>query len=346
MKGRIIRTTLLLTILFLASEITIAGNTQAEHIISTNNENQIITVDKNGEGDYTTIQEAINNTLEGSTIYVKTGTYNEIIIIKKNINLIGEDKDKTIINPISGKNKYAIRVGAPEVKISKLSITNGAPGLYTTGIYVSASNTEIEDCNIYDTPIGIAVWTSNNNINNCNFWGCKDEGIAFLGSTNSKCDNNKVTSCTFYKNCDGIELQYSSNNIIANCEFCENTHTGINAIASSNNKNTISNCTIYNSQVNGIYLSSSSDNQIIDCTISDNKDGNIITTKNSYNNEIKNTKSNTYKTELTTEENPASSKQQNNIRKNTKNGILNAISNIKINNYDILLFYMHIAMFF
>ena len=332
-KGKAIRTTLILTILLLASVI-IAINTQAEHIISPNNEKQIITVDKNGEGDYTTIQEAVNNAPEGSTIYIKTGIYQENINIKKTITLIGEDK--TIINPISEKNKYAIRIGAPEVKLNRLSITNGAPGLYTTGIYISAPNTEIEDCNIYDTPIGIAIWTSNNNINNCKFWNCTDEGIALLGSKNSECNNNKITNCLFYNNCDGIELQYSSNNMILGCEFYENTHTGINAIAESNNKNIIADCKIYDNRVNGIYLSSSSENQIIDCIISDNKDGNIIT-KNSYNNIIKNTESNTHKTEPTTEENPTG--YQNNkttLEKNLKNSILNAISNIKIKNYTIL----------
>jgi len=311
MKGKPIRTTLLLTILFLAS-ITVTGNTQAEHITSPNNEKQIITVDKNGEGDYTTIQEAVSNAQEGSTIYIKTGTYNEIINIKKNINLIGEDKDKTIINPISEKNKYAIRVGAPDVKISKLSVINGAPGLYTTGIYISASNTEIEDCNIYDTPIGIAVWTSNNNINNCTFWNCKDEGIALLGSRYSKCDNNRITKCVFYNNCDGIELQYSSNNIISDCKFYQNSHMGIDAIASSNNGNIIQNCEIHNNTVNGIYLSSSSNNKIIDCLISNNGDGNIVITKNSYNNEIVNTE-------------PIISYKENNFRKR----IFDRLSHIK-----------------
>jgi len=154
------------------------------------------------------------------------------------------------------------------------------------------SKTQIEDCNIYDTPVGIAIWTSDNIINNCNFWGCKDEGIALMGTPYSNCENNKISNCIFHDNCDGIELQYSSDNIITNCEFYDNTHTGIDAITSSNDRNIISNCKIYNNEVNGIYLSSSSDNQIIDCTISDNKDGNIVMTKHSYNNEIKNTDSN------------------------------------------------------
>ncbi|UCD14533.1 MAG: hypothetical protein JSW60_03695, partial [Thermoplasmatales archaeon] len=51
-----------------------------------------IIVAKNGAG-YTSIQEAINVSSIGSTIYVKEGTYNEIITINKEINLIGEDRE-------------------------------------------------------------------------------------------------------------------------------------------------------------------------------------------------------------------------------------------------------------
>lgn len=298
MKGKLIITASFLSILIFV-EPNIFTIVYAEHILNEDNGEYYIVVDKNGRGDYTSIQEAINIALEDSTVYIKIGDYSEIINIKKRVNLVGEDKNKTIINPISEKNKYAIRLGAPEIRISNISVTNGAPGLYTAGIYISTSKTEIKDCNIYNTPIGIAIWTSNNLIDSCSFWGCTDEGIALLGSKYSKCDNNKIINCIFHNNCDGIELQYSSNNVITDCEFYENTHTGIDAIASSNDKNTISNCKIYNNRVHGIYLSSSSDNQIIDCPISNNKDGNIINAKDSHNNSIKNS---AYDKEL--EENP------------------------------------------
>ena len=263
--------------------ITLSSNIVINTVAQTKNP---IIVDKNGEGDYKTITEAIQNVSNGATIYIKNGEYKEIINIKKKITLIGEDKEKTIINPASEKNMYAILIATTGVKIKNLGITNEAPGIYTAGIRISASETTIENSNIYNTSIGVLTWTSDNTIKNCDFWGCRDEGIALLGSEYSNCDNNKITNCVFYDNCDGIELQYSSNNIITNCEFYENTHTGIDAIASSNNDNIIKNCNIYNNRVNGIYFSSSSRNQIINCYISDNIDGNIILNKNSQNNQI------------------------------------------------------------
>ena len=286
MRGKALGPIVLLIILIFV-EINIIATIHAETITLENNLKQSIIVSKNGDGDYTTIQEAVNNASEGSIVYVKNGSYSEIINIKKELSLIGEDKANTVINPISEKNKYAIRLGAPGSIIKNFSITNGAPGLYTTGIRISAIKTEIYNCNIYDTPVGIASWSSDGIINNCKFWGCEDEGIALIGNSLSSCNRNKITNCIFYENCDGIELQYSSNNTISNCEFYENTHTGIDAIASSNNNNTISNCKIHNNEVHGIYISASSDNKILDCSILNNNDGNVIMNEYSHNNEIK-----------------------------------------------------------
>jgi len=284
MKRRIKTVVLLLTIIITVAELTII--TIASAGSATLSSNKEIVVDQAGNGDYTTINDALANAPEGAIISIKAGEYSEIINIRKRVSLIGEDEEYAIINPISKKNKYAVRLGAPGIVVQKLSITNGAPGLYSCGVRVSASNTEIRNCRFFDNPVGIAVLTSGNIIADCTFYRCTDEGIVLVGSGSLECDNNRIENCIFYDNCDGIELQYSSNNVITNCEFYDNTHTGIDAIASSNDNNIISNCNIHDNQVHGIYLSSSSDNQIIDCLFSENKDGDVIMNKNSKNNEI------------------------------------------------------------
>lgn len=253
--------------------------------VSARNET-IIIVDQQGNGDYDTIQQAIAKAPAGSTIVVRPGEYAEILRINKKIRLLGEDKEQTIINPISDQNKYAIRLGAPGITIQGLSISNGAPGLYSTGIRIVASECNINDCLFYGNPIGIAIWTSGNQITNCTFERCGDEGIALLGSESSPSNNNSIINCVFSHNCDGIELQHSSKNIIKDCVFYQNTHTGIAAIALGNNENIIENCHIYDNQVHGIYLSSSSNNQIIKCNVTGNKDGNIVMNKYAKNNQI------------------------------------------------------------
>ena len=296
MKRRKLISAMFLLSIFIVSTINIRAETELEHkpedieelsIIKIEDHDSYdkIIVDKNSDdADYKSIQKAVDGASDGSTIYVKEGSYSEIIHIDKKINLIGENKENTLINPESKKNSYAVKITAAGVKLSGFSISNDGPGLYTTGVKITASQTTIEDCNVFDTPVGIAVWSSNNIISNCTFWGCEDEGIVFLGSSTSECNNNLVTNCEFYNNCDGIELQYSSNNVISYCEFYDNTHAGIDAIGSSNNNNVISNCDLYDNEVFGIYLSRSSENQITQCMISNNQ----IMMSSSKNNTIDN----------------------------------------------------------
>jgi len=284
MKRRI-KITAGLLVIFLFLQLTV-GISVGAVTIDSENEHYHIIVDQNGNGNYRTIQEAINNAEPGSVIFVKNGIYREIIDIQKQISLIGEEKSSTLINPISEKNKYAVRLGAPGVILKNFGIKNGAPGLYSNCVRITDSNIEVKECNIYETPIGIAIWTSDNIIDSCNFWGCTDEGIALLGTSYSDCNRNTISNCVFRENNDGIELQYSSKNTIENCDFFDNSHAGIDAIYSSNDENIISDCNIYNNDAQGIYLSSSSDNQIIDCSIYNNDDGNIIIRGESENNQV------------------------------------------------------------
>ena len=55
-----------------------------------NNTYSTLYVDDDGGEDYIKIQDAINDIEVGGTIYVRNGTYNEIIKIYKSINLIGD----------------------------------------------------------------------------------------------------------------------------------------------------------------------------------------------------------------------------------------------------------------
>jgi pectinesterase len=99
-----------------------------------------IVVDANGNGDYKTIQEALDrlfiNAPEPRTIFIKKGLYNEKIFIEKsNIVLEGEDKEKTIITAAIARDEWrcehkddwgvaTMNVRANDITLLNLTVVN------------------------------------------------------------------------------------------------------------------------------------------------------------------------------------------------------------------------------
>jgi len=93
-----------------------------------------------GPGNYTKIQDAINDSSDGDTVYVYNGTYVENLIVDKSINLIGEDKNITTING-NLLDKYIITTTADRVNLSRFTIEgNNSKCLFIISSYNNISN--------------------------------------------------------------------------------------------------------------------------------------------------------------------------------------------------------------
>ena len=99
------------------------------------------TVSKDGSGDYTTIQDAIDAVAEGeeATIHIMAGTYEGMVKVgtrqkasTKRISLIGEGMDKTIITAANGKN--TIGNGKDVRDYATLAVF--APDFYAQGLCI------------------------------------------------------------------------------------------------------------------------------------------------------------------------------------------------------------------
>lgn len=72
----------------------------------------MIFVSQNGDGDFTTINEAIENANDNETIIVKAGMYTEKVVIKQNgINLIGEVGTVLTYNDYANKEEQGVKLG-------------------------------------------------------------------------------------------------------------------------------------------------------------------------------------------------------------------------------------------
>lgn len=119
----------LLLILFSVEGISI-------HIVKANG--RTLYVGGNGPNNYSKIQDAIDDALPGDTIFVYEGTYHENLIIKKSINLIGEDKNTTIID--GNKNGSVVYIYGGVIEITGFNITNGSKEWLKGGITITGSS--------------------------------------------------------------------------------------------------------------------------------------------------------------------------------------------------------------
>ena len=97
----------------------------------------------NSDDNYISIQEKIDNSNDGDIIFIKSGIYNEKLIINKSITIIGENKNNTIIdckNINSFKPINVILINSNNCTIKGFKITNSNILNNTTGIKINSSN--------------------------------------------------------------------------------------------------------------------------------------------------------------------------------------------------------------
>lgn len=131
-------------------------------------------VDASGKGDFITVQEALNAVPDfrkkQTIIYIKSGVYKEKLVLagsKKNVKLIGEHRDKTILtydDYARKKNRFGEEMG-----------TSGSSSFYIYGDDFTAENITFENSS---GPVGQAVAVQvigdKAHFKNCRFLGFQD----------------------------------------------------------------------------------------------------------------------------------------------------------------------------
>ncbi|UCE36876.1 MAG: right-handed parallel beta-helix repeat-containing protein [Thermoplasmata archaeon] len=245
----------------------------------------IIYVGSGFGNDTTSIQEAIDNyASDGDTVFVYCGTYYENVVINKTIDLIGENKDTTIID--ASGNSDAIFGSANYINITGFSIRNSGQNPSDAGIKLYfAQCCSIANNNVLNNFIGMNLYYSDNttivNNNASNNW----IGISLDHSNSSTIANNKALSNIYF----GIRLYRSNNNTFFNNVASHNFEMGTFLFESNNNSITYNNAS--NSRY-GFFISTSNNNFIANNNASLNHLDGIRLTKSNWNTITNNTVSN------------------------------------------------------
>jgi nitrous oxidase accessory protein len=213
---------------------------------------QIIIVDSTGNGNYTSIQDAITHASTTDIIQIQPGTYYEnTITIDKKIDIIGTDTNTCIIN--CNENQGFI-IQSSFVTISHLQITNTRDS--AIWIQPGYNGCTISSCDIsgVSNGNGIDILSSYNTISHCNIEGVTQTGQALKiqGNYNTINDStlqhfsngiliiaqstyNKIMNCNIFDNENAIDIRMNSNNnVITNCNIYSNLQ-GIKIWQNSNN---------------------------------------------------------------------------------------------------------------
>ncbi len=225
-----------------------------------------------GPGNYTKIQDAVDNASNGDTVFVYRGIYTDYSLynhacveITKSINLLGEDREQTIINGPGDSWIQAIHIDANNVVVNGFTFQN--PGYSEDdkigyGIFICPyiTNTSIYDNIIQENYYGISIsiYCSvyiYNNIFTRNSEAIEgvdysiseifnntitqnDKGIR-VSNNNYHIYNNKINNNTI-----GIEIWYVTSNIIIEHNHIKDNSIGIeinNGISTIKENNFIEN---------------------------------------------------------------------------------------------------------
>jgi len=261
MKKKIIGI-LICTLLITSAAIPITGHVLKNNKVETIGDRGTIYVDDDGGADYTKIQDAIDNATSGDIIYVYAGTYYENIVIGITVDLIGENKDTTIIHGLD-ESDNAVKITSDWCNVSEFTIENG--GTNSGGIRVNSNHCTISNV-IFDDNI--------------------DKGI-FLESS----DYTEISDSIFSDNNQGIYIYMSDYTLISSNDVSNNKDNAI--LCLSSNYNDILGNTIDSNFGVGAYLNNECDyNEIIGNTISSNDEGGIRLYKSDQNTLSENTVSN------------------------------------------------------
>ncbi|UCG68708.1 MAG: right-handed parallel beta-helix repeat-containing protein [Thermoplasmata archaeon] len=254
-------------------------------------------------GAYTKIQDAINDSIDGGTVFVYNGTYYERVEVDKAINLTGEDRDNTTID--GGNGGDVVNIIASWVNVSGFTVANGGFSVWVTGIRLyKVQNCSITNNIVFNNHIGIAL---RNNVNDCivsdnilynnggnginldnadrnkifNNTGYNCGGVISLVSYS---DYNEISNNTLYNNWNGVSLYYySNNNTVRDNVIHDNNEWGI-GLRRYCDDNLILNNYVYSCN-DGIYIHSSDSNNISDCRVYNNDHYGIYLTREDASND-------------------------------------------------------------
>jgi len=157
-------------------------------------EARTLTVDINGEGDFQSIQKAVENATNGDEIQITEGSYSEHVVVNRSVSIIGGGHETTIID--GGGQGDVLRITADNVQLANLSVTGSGSRSpdYGAGIRVFGNNSTISNVLLKNNTHGIIMeQASFGSIMECEFLNINRDGIRLERSNKTTISENNIS---------------------------------------------------------------------------------------------------------------------------------------------------------
>jgi Ethanolamine utilization protein EutJ (predicted chaperonin) len=243
-----------------------------------------LTVSASGEGDYTSIWEALENSESGTQILVKPGIYQEGgFDLGTDIEIIGDGLvDQIVIEDLKDLDVPCILRISGDAVIRGLTLRsslearpNRLTGIDAT-VEILDGSPLIENCNIIPVKSGAGIYIGDQGsptIRRCHIHdGVSAYGVVFI-------DNNQRTimeHCEIYRNgMDNIQVCRGAKPVICNCKIYDTDGEGCGLGVFENSAPTVENCDIFGNFIE-VMVSGKANPIFRQCKIHDGRGANIV----------------------------------------------------------------------
>jgi parallel beta-helix repeat protein len=265
---------LVIAVIFLFIGVTLIPNIDASRFKSSTSaisnqryDGNTLYVGGSGAGNYTHIQNAIDNASSGDTILVYNGTYYEYIIVDKQLFIKGiqiEREEPPTID--SGQDNDVVTINADGCLFENFKVKNVYGGYNHRGITLTSNNNIINKCYSYETGYDIVLSTSSNNVITNN----QLNGIHTCIILDHSRDNTIFKNNMHPQSDDGMIISdNSTNNIIYN-NVISSSKYGSGIVHSNSSNNIFYRNVISSNNRNGMVLDSSINVSLLNNTFIEN----------------------------------------------------------------------------
>jgi hypothetical protein len=189
-------------------------------------------VEKDGSGDFSVIQDAVEAAAPGDTIQIGEGrfedfwlwtdeysnTWDSVAIVEvDSLSIVGLGMNKTIIGPEFENEDLDHPIGIAFVGVSAGFVSGLAVENTDFGCFTSEGALWVDSCGFRNSKRAVSGYLDGGGlIQSCEFEGSMDTGIALNGPS----QNVEIVGCSFVDNLAGVQCDNASQNIhVEDCTF-------------------------------------------------------------------------------------------------------------------------------